>query len=848
MFRLGRSIFIFALALGINAHAGRNANAGGDPQDKAKSTSEASATCTEIVGDGLDALLTNLENSAMLSPYVEQMIASDRPTFASLIDPDPAKNLFARAPLLGMTAAQRMLSMVLSQGVERKSVAFEIDPVNSYPFFSSGKSTQGYRIEGNWKAISEVTGLMTAQAEGFRSGRSVPMLFGPGGTGKSEMRTVLEKGAEFLTINDPVFSMYTWDWIGMGKLPEMVKRWGPDVDVIAAQNRASPITLLPPQLQQQALQMAKIKGEGMLRGILPSINLQPAAWDRTILGYLLEHYSNLKGAPLTTAEALKAISQHVRIKRYVVSSAYRQFPILNVQGIDSNADNLMVAANPVVQAISPEAKLDPFAYSYSGVMFHAQGNAIIFEEGTRSDPKFLEKVMDGLESRELQAGNAAKEPWDAFVMLVSNKESYDNLMNKGGLGALDQRLKQVDYLQPSQPQLIARTIFYGFKEGLFMQELGNDKAEWVKADPDKVFPIPEILAPGQMLGPERRYRLRIGSGERAVEISPHALRFMAEIVATTRFETDTQKAYQVVQSRLVKENLFTDPIQRIRYWQGNLTDVTPQERRTLDEMTNKLHEGHSGIAHRYILQWLQAAVDLARSDERLEKTITPSVILKVFEEKGFRTDGFLKIKDQQLAVKYKNLGRLVLQELLIPAVTDDIQLAYSADQGAVAALYREVLEELFATDPASKGDPNATKYYSQSAKKERTINRERVAFIREYYKKRSGGLEIPLGTIFFFHANQTLSADGKGTELAPEITNALAAFMAKTTLAAANAAGIREAIHTGTGSSDNLKIVNNLIRELEKIGYNRVAALDAFDLDDMSSQPTQDVPEEKKTP
>src|SRR5690606_27403128 len=142
----------------------------------------------------------NGKSDEVSDQFVDQIIANDRPTFAELITPDPEKNLFARAPLTAMNGAQRMLAFVLSKGVERRRVAFYPEPVEVYPFLTDGlKETGGFRVEGNWKPATEVVSFMRAQAEGDRSGRTVPLLFGPGGTGKSEFRTVLEKGAEYNT-------------------------------------------------------------------------------------------------------------------------------------------------------------------------------------------------------------------------------------------------------------------------------------------------------------------------------------------------------------------------------------------------------------------------------------------------------------------------------------------------------------------------------------------------------------------------------------------------------------------------------------------------------------------------
>lgn len=825
MFQLSRCILISLFAFALQAYAA---------QDGATASS---TECTEELGAILEKFSSDPSKAGL---YVDQIILNDRPSFASLIDPNPEKNLFARAPLIAMNAGQRNLAMVLSQGVEFKKNGFLIEPVNFYPFFTNGKVTQGYRIEGNWKPVHELMTSMIAQSEGDRSGRIVPVLFGPGGTGKSEARTVLEKGSEFLTTNQSDYFVYTYDWVGMNQIPEMVKRWGPDVDVIPAPNKASPITILPPQFQKQALQMAKIKGQAMLHGRIPEIKLDPPSWSRTILQFVIDHYTRLNGGPMTMSQTIQAIAKHVQVRRYVVSAAYRQFPIVNVQGIDANANNLMVASNPVVQAISPEQKMDPFAYSYSGLFYQAMNNVLVLEEATRSHPTFLEKIMDGLESRELQADGAAKEPWDAFIIAISNKESYDALMAKGGLGALKQRFKLIDMVQPSQPQLIVRTILYGVKDNLFMKEIGKEDAQWVKGDPDKLYPIPERLEPGHVIGPERRYLMRLGEGENAVEISPHTLRFMAHIVAATRFETDTQKAYQLVQSRLVADNLFTDPIQRIRFWDGKLTDVTPEERRTLEEMTNKLQEGHEGIFHRAILQWLTTAVQKVRSDSRLGKTLTPSVVLQVFEEEGFRSDGFLKLNDPKLATHYKNLGRLVLKELLIPTVREDINLAYSSDQGSISEIYEDVLEELYATepDPATGKAPEVTTYTSQRTQRVAKINKERTQFIRDFYKKKTGR-DLPMGQILWFHRNQKQDGGAKAGGQAPEITSALAAYMAKKTLEAANATGLADAIRNGTGSKETLELVNNLLKQMEKLGYNGAAALDAFDLEHSASQATQ---------
>lgn len=781
------------------------------------------AACEAALTAALARFEEHTKGAPAVNTYIDQVVANDSPAFTDLIDPDPAKNLFARAPLAAMSGAQRILAMVLSQGVTEKRIAFLAQPVLNYPFLTAGTEvTQGYRVEGNWKQMEQLVSFMTAQAMGDRSGRTVPLLFGPGGTGKSEARTVIEKGAEVLTLNNPDFFVYSFDWIRMNELDEMRKRWGPDVDRIPAPRNTSPIAILPPAIQKQALEMAGIKGEAMLNGIVPKHTLRPDAWSRSILKIIIEHYTQKKGSPLTMAETLKHLSHHVRLRRFVMSAAYRQFPIVNVQGIEADHSQLFVSSNPIVQNISPEGKMDPFAYSYSGLIFQGDGNATFFEEMTRSAPNFLEKLMDGLESRVLQAGGATQEPWDSFVAGISNKESWETLMNKGGLKALRQRFQLIGMIQPSQPQLIARTILYGFKDNLFMQEIGATDGKWEKGDIDKIFPIAETLEPGQIKGPERRYRLRIGQGKLAVEVSPHTLRFMAQIIAATRFETDKDKAYTRVPTRLVHDHIFTDPIQRIRYWEGKLTDITPEERNTLDLMTEKLGEGHRGIVHRNALGWLRAALDRARKDKNLEMTLTPSVLLQVFEEDGFRTDGFIQSEDGEAPVQeneWKRLARLVLTEILIPTVTEDINFAHSAGKEDLAAIYPDVIRELFASK-----NPNATTYTSKRTGRSVGIDRKRVEFIRAHYKKNSGK-DLPLDDILFFHMEQ-VQDDKRAVEPSPEIASALAAYAA---------IAVSEA-RKATGGSD---INSELLQGLERLGYNRAGAHDALDLKKVGDQPSQ---------
>ncbi len=801
--------------------------------EKSKSTFE--LPCNEL----LTGVIATVElKGGTPALYVDQIVAGDRPSFTELIDPDPAKNLFARAPMAAMSGAQRSLALVRSLGVVRRKIAFLQEPVDVYPFLTDGTpTTQGYRVEGNWESTAKLMSYMIAQAEGDRTGRTIPLLLGPGGTGKSESRTVLEKGAEVLTTTRPEFFVYSFDWIGMNEIDEIVKRWGPDMDVIPAPRNTSPITILPENLQKQALRMAAVKGSQMLGGIAPSMNLKPDAWSRSILRYVIEHYSAKVARNLSASETLQIIAKHVRIRRYVMSASYRQFPVVNVQGIDADATQLFVSSNALVQAISPEGKMDPFAYSYTGLIFQGDGNMTIFEELPRSSPSFLEKLMDGFESREIQAAGGAKEPWDSFVIGIGNKESWDILLGKGGLSALKQRIQPIEMVQPSQPQLIARTILYGIKENLWMKLLGQENSEWVKGDLDALFPIPEKLEPGHVVGPERRYAIRIGEGERGVEVSPHTLRFLSQIVATTRFETDRDKAYNLVPTRMAHDNLFTDVIHRVRFWDGRLTDIQPEERRTLDEMTNKLGEGHNGIAHRYALRWLKEAVDLVRSDSRLGKTLTPDVILKVFEEDAFRSDGFIPVEDHATALRYKGFARLVLRDLLIPAIREDINLAYSSEQGHLTDVYEDVLEELYETGR----NPSATSYTSNRTNRVTKINVDRVEFIKRYYKKQHGR-DLPLEQILFFHMNQKKSGSSK-IDPSPEIAGALSAFMAKKTLEAANATGLSEALRSGNGSKETLELVNNLVKHLEALGYNRYAAMSAFDLEHLANQPSETVSE-----
>jgi hypothetical protein len=112
MFNITRR-FLFALLIaspGLLAHA----------HDSSKA---ASLTAAEECADALTSAFKDFESSSKeekssANLFLDQIIANDQPTFASLIDPNPQKNLFARAPLTAMGAAQRIYSIIRSQGVD----------------------------------------------------------------------------------------------------------------------------------------------------------------------------------------------------------------------------------------------------------------------------------------------------------------------------------------------------------------------------------------------------------------------------------------------------------------------------------------------------------------------------------------------------------------------------------------------------------------------------------------------------------------------------------------------------------------------------------------------------------
>src|SRR5262249_34834279 len=152
------------------------------------------------------------------------------------------------------------------------------------------------------------------------------------------------------------------------------------------------------------------------------------------------------------------------------------------------------------------------------------------------------------------------------------------------------------------------------------------------------------------------------------------------IMAASRMITDVSKAREVMPtSKLIVSQVFRDPITRIRFEEGRLTDLPAGEIEDLRRIAKLLDEGSSGIASRDGGRWLGAVVAEARRPEN-HNIISPDLVFRVFMDiLGKR----IKTPDNKTRLHWLQLAQDVATLLIVPMIDQDVALAMAADQATI---------------------------------------------------------------------------------------------------------------------------------------------------------------------
>ncbi len=740
------------------------------------------------------------------------------------------ENLVLRAPFTVMNAAQRILDLIYSQGVKKIKLPITGEEVDFYPFFSEGNAiTNGKLIVGNEKVIAQVVNNIRAQAQGDRSAVSIPLLEGSHGTGKTELLKLLSIGVENLTAkSDSKFANYTYSWVRLGEIPSL-HRFIPSTNEGGSRVYAdlgsplgdSPVVLFPPEIQKALIKKSTKTVQALVSmDPTPVLKLDPISF--FIRSQIVQHYSEKRGHPLSANEIVEVLNDHVVVRRQVIGRTYGNMPLIEKQPDDLDIAGLFMTPNPVVRFASGEGPTHPMAWYFNGKILSGHGNAIQFDELLRNPPALRDMLLGVFESREVSVGGAQTVPFDPVILASTNSANIQEVkQQKNGTGdAILDRLTPMPMRWSALPSQIIQLLILGKQKETYQQPLKEGEEHPVTGG--KIYDlVPRQEGLNRLVTSDYRYRIWFGSGADKVEVAPHTLLMMSEIIAASRMRTNPEKAAQVFQGKIVGSNLLINPIDRLRLYEGTRPDVTRDEIRELTEVTKLLKEGESGISARDAGKWLSNAIAAARGG-RAGNTLTPGVALATFRE--MLTDEAISSPSNKVRLEWLGLADEVVAQMLIPRLDGDISKALANGEQVVKSAYWDILQEMWAISL----NPEATTYISETGGQERPIDRERLAAIKEIYKQKNGRT-LNEGQIAVFHANQKgLGIKEVGRVPDESLLDAIAQYYAKLTERVAGFGALIEFERTGIGNDDVKMAHTSLISALKAMGYNEVAVKDAL--------------------
>lgn len=782
-------------------------------------------------GNNMVSLLTRLEPN--IKADTNAMLLAERYSLNDFLKLGE-QNLANKYPLTIMNSAQRALAIIYSQGIEKAKLRVTGDTVNIYHIFSNGlPEVRGRKIVGNQKVIETFVLNLKKQATRDRSGAKPLLLMGPHGTGKSEFLTILAYAFDSLTgAANSKFGYVSYTFVNLGKIDELRPYLNSSIENgvvkyvdIDSPLSDSPFTLFPSDVQDLILSEATPKAQAFLAGMIPEAVRTPDPISEFIRNQILLHYTKERGHALSIQEIIEVLNEHVVVRRQPLGKSSGNLPVIDAQGNDLDKGGLFMEVNPLVRFTSGPTHV--MSWHLTGKILKGHGNLIMFDEYLRNKEEFKDMLLRAFESRVISIGGAPDVPFDSVMIAASNTANYEELKADSfgkGAAALD-RFQITPMRWSVDPHEIAQILVLPVISQLRVQSLDDtEDREVKKASFLDLFPRSQSLQEFKKHMPDYRYRVWANDGVDRVEISPLTILMMSEIIAATRMRTSPQEADKVFGGKISTSTIFRNPIDRLRFYEGERPNVTPSEVKELVKVSLLLKEGESGIGARSAETWFAESINLAR--ESVSKTLTPTIAIKVFNH--LLNQGTIEYGSIKEKMTWEGLRDEVINQLLVPRLEMDINRSLSDGDKVVSIAYIDILNEMFTLHQ----DPQARTYVNSDTGDEKIIDRERLAKVTEIYKRKYGQM-INLASIALFHADILNSGQKRSvsrTEPNPELLSAVAEYYASNNARIVSLEDISDYQRIGHGGDDVVTASKTLYHAMEKLGYNKYAVKEAINL------------------
>jgi hypothetical protein len=462
----------------------------------------------------------------------------------------------------------------------------------------------------------------------------------------------------------------------------------------------------------------------------------------------------------------------------------------------------------------------------NGKILQGHGNAVLFDELFRNPKELRDMLLGAFESRRLSIGGAPTVPFDAVMIAATNTASLDEALAEGktkgrdgqGIGTASvDRLRITPMRWSTDPREVAQLLLYSKAEMVLQQSLEGENQPIENGVIDQILPPNDRLT--KLVGPDGRYRIWFGKDKHKVELSPHALMTMAEIVAATRMEINPAKAKEVFNGKIINSNLLRNPIDRLRLLEGLKPDQPVDELKELATVTLLLKEGETGISSRDAMKWFTGAIEASKSD-RSSYTLTPGVLLKVFRD--MLTEGSIVAPNHKARMNWISLAEEITHQMLIPRLNSDISKALANGAQVVQKAYFDILDEMYARHQYA----DAKMFSSSVTGLEYRIDDARLEKVKEIYHRKNGR-PLNIDQIAIFHSRQKLI---NGAERVPEesLLEAVAEYYAGLNTQLASISSLVDYMKTGNGTDEVKNTHSTLVSVMTAMGYNEVAIRDAL--------------------
>ncbi len=777
-----------------------------------------------------------LEGGAEDARY-EKVVRTE--SLSSLVEGDPKKNLIYQHPLLAMEASQKLLAIVYSQGVQQDSLHHKPKNLKRYNIFSSpSKINAGKYIVGQEQALASLVGSLESFV--FSNKRKVPGVVGPHGTGKSLLIEIFRHALTHLTLNEPDYYEWSYEWVGLEKIPKLAAL-GFGGQPLRAYLNDSPVALLPkmvlPHLEKMLTERLKPFGVGEAR--FPE---EMVPQNTEIRDAILEHYASQANKTLTPKDVVRVLNDHVRLRR-VVMGEDGTAPLVDAQGRDYDYASLFASRVMKVAALSQSGgQGNPLAWSY-GVVPLGHRSLLFADEFFRNDPKLRDIYLRVMESRNVQVSSFIT-PLDMWIITAFNTASLNDVASDPKGDAHIDRLDRINMWWSVYPHEIIKTM-------LFMQGAKNliarplHKEGGVKvvvgANLDKVFPL-WLEGQGLRLS-DNRYELWVKVGdEEEVHISPHVLLYMASIASLTRQNFDAEKAQKELPkgSMVLQTPVFKHEARRLKWLLGEEMVPSGDVTRAMLKLQKIMREGDYGMSARDLSLWFSQAISMAR--ENPENDMTLVTARKAFDfmlenakfkasSDGEEDGGGLSAETR---MRWSQIAALVLK-VIQPRLSRGVHAAFVGRDMAIQK-YRDFTDMLWSISSSSPDERPMHYYPAGSSSERRVINYDFVETIKKHYEQENNGEPLDIhklaSAMYFKNQGKPHADEGEWDEsnLDPSLLSAINSYLRSKATVQMEWDDIAHALDGQISDPSTRGRAQQMVSNLAALGYTEYGAKEAIRL------------------